>query len=389
MVAIVNEKGRVSTIGIGDAIITATTSDEGFTNSCNISVVPIDVSAIEITNCLQIDMEQNTTYRLFTNVTPSDASNKQVTWNTADSLVATVNLKGKVSTITPGNTTITATTVDGGFVDSCSISVEPVGITGLSINNCLQTALTHKSRYKLLPDITPFNASNTNIIWTSSNPQVAIVNNKGRISTLGVGSTVIMAETEDGGLTAACSIEVVPVSVTGITIDNCPSSTLNQDTTYKLLTVIEPSNSTNEAVIWSSSNPQVATVNTKGKVSTLESGSTIITVTTDDGAFSNFCDISIGVQATIGEGMLIDGTAESNDINLYLNVVNPELLTIESTVDEFRFSLYSTNTGDMIMSKQVNEKTSLIDVSGLHEGLYLVQIHYPNGHYSTYKIMIR
>ena len=66
---------------------------------------------------------------------------------------------------------------------------------------------------RLVPRIYPSTAKNKRIIWTSSNPRVAVVDNNGKVNPTGKGTTVIRAKTADGGLSAACTVTVGKVVV--------------------------------------------------------------------------------------------------------------------------------------------------------------------------------
>jgi uncharacterized protein YjdB len=127
--------------------------------------------------------------------------------------------------------------------------------------------------------INPPDAYNRNFTLTSSNSNVATVNNVGgviNIYTVGPGTTQIKATSVNGGLYGICNVTVVQ-PVTGISI-NKTSLTLVKGQTYTLLAKVLPSNATNKRVTWSSSNTKVATVNSSGKVTCVSSGDVIIRV---------------------------------------------------------------------------------------------------------------
>jgi uncharacterized repeat protein (TIGR02543 family) len=143
----------------------------------------------------------------------------------------------------------------------------------------------------LTATVTPSNATNQNVTWTSSASSVATVTN-GVVVGVAVGSAVVTVTTSDGNKTAACSVTVSPISVTGVTL-NKASTSLTVGGTETLSATVAPSNATNKNVTWSSSATSVATVSASGVVSAVAAGSAIITVRTEDGGKTATCTVSV------------------------------------------------------------------------------------------------
>ena len=103
-----------------------TTDDGGFTDTCVVTVTeqkePIAVTGIEL-NRTALTLEEGKTQYLFAYVEPLDADEQSVLWISDDEDIATVSSYGLVTAIKEGKTTITATTVDGGFAASCTVTV--------------------------------------------------------------------------------------------------------------------------------------------------------------------------------------------------------------------------------------------------------------------------
>ena len=120
---------------------------------------------------------------------------------------------GLVKAVSLGNVTITAST-SGGVVSQCSIAVI-VMVSGISVDpTSADVIISHTQQ--LTTTIFPSNATNKNIIWSSSNPTVAIVDSNGLVKTIAGGDAVILAKTEEGNKTATCSISVsIPIPVIG------------------------------------------------------------------------------------------------------------------------------------------------------------------------------
>jgi uncharacterized protein (TIGR02145 family) len=119
-----------------------------------------------------------------------------------------------VIAVATGTTAIIATTQDGGKTAICNITVstgEPptINVESIGLNKTTDTLQIGDS-VQLTATILPTNATNQNITWVSTVPTVATVVN-GKVKTLSVGTTSIIATTQDGGKTAICNITVVPV----------------------------------------------------------------------------------------------------------------------------------------------------------------------------------
>ncbi|MCH5150232.1 MAG: InlB B-repeat-containing protein [Spirochaetales bacterium] len=141
--------------------------------------------------------------------------------------------------------------------------------------------------------IVPTNATNKSVSWSSSNPNVAKVNN-GEVTSVSAGTAIITVTTADGGYTATCSITVKgeqEIAVTGVTLNETTKS-LEKGATFTLTATVSPENATNKSVKWTTSNPSVATVN-GGKVTAIAKGTATITATTTDGAKNASCYVTV------------------------------------------------------------------------------------------------
>lgn len=307
--------GEVTALKAGVATITVTTEDGGKTATCNVTV-KAKVASVSL-NKSEASLYEGETVSLIATITPSNATNKNVIWSSSDTSVATV-LNGKVTALKAGTTSITVTTEDGGKTATCNVTVK-AKVVGVSLNRTAVTLYEGES-FTLIATITPENATNKNVIWSSSNTSVATVAN-GEITALEVGSATITVTTEDGGKTAKCYISV-KAKVERVSLDRA-SITLTEGDTYSLTATITPSNATNKNVIWSSNNTSVATV-VDGKVTALKAGTATITVTTEDGGKTATCDVIVNEKIYPVEGVLLDKTS--------LDVVVGNTVTLVATV---------------------------------------------------------
>lgn len=144
--------------------------------------------------------------------------------------------------------------------------------------------------------ILPSTASVKTLHWSSNNTDVAIVDNNGKVTAIGTGSAIIKASTLDGSnlyRTCVVTVEHTPVYATSIEIDKTEIS-LRIGYTTKLTASISPSNVDNSSVVWTSSNSNVASVNTEGVVTAVHAGEANITATTADGThLSANCKVTV------------------------------------------------------------------------------------------------
>ena len=226
-------------------------------------------------------------------VSPSNAANKAVTWNSSNANVATVN-GGVVTGVSAGNATITVATQDGGRTATCSVTVEPSAIaaTGLSLNKNTMT-LTVGGSETLAPTIQPGNATNQNVTWASGSTAIATVAN-GVVTAVSSGTTTITATTEDGNHTANCIVTVAaqPVQVSGLSLNKNTMTLAAGDATGTLVPTIAPINATNQNVSWASSNTAVAAVSASGVVTPLAAGNATVTATAQ-GNRTAVCTVSV------------------------------------------------------------------------------------------------
>ena len=316
-IATVNNNGLVTAKSRGTATITATTTDgSNLSASCNVTVNQL---ATGITlNKTTAAINNGETLQLTATVSPSNVSNSTVTWSSSNTSVATVNSDGLVTAKSRGNATITATTTDGTNLSaSCSVTVTQLA-TGISLNRTSAT-INNGETLQLTASVSPSNVNNSAVTWSSSDTNIATVNNSGLVTAKSRGTVTITATTTDGSnLSANCNITVNQLA-TGITL-NKTSATINNGETLQLTATVLPSNVTNANVTWSSSNTSVATVSSDGLVTAKSCGNATITATTTDGTnLSASCSVTVNqlatgitlnkTQATINNGETLQLTA--------------------------------------------------------------------------------
>jgi uncharacterized protein YjdB len=171
----------------------------------------------------------------------------------------------------------------GNSVPATGVSVAP---TAFSLN--VGAALT------LTATVAPSNATNKTVAWNSSNTSVATVNASGVVVGIAQGAAIITATTQDGSYTATAAVSVINVNVPVTGVSLVPvTATIGIGSSTTLTAIGAPANATNKIITWSSSAPSVATVDASGVVKGVALGTTIVTVTTQDGGFTATCIITV------------------------------------------------------------------------------------------------
>ena len=195
--------GIVQAIAPGTATITAKTEVGDFTDSTYIYVKQ-PVTGVEV-DPETVRVNVGNLYNLLNvHVLPDNAYNKRFSYSSSNSNIASVDPNGYIRGIQQGTATITVESEDGGFIDTCKVTViQPVEKVAINGN----PAEIHKGdHFALSATILPEDATNRSVIWTSSDETIATIDQNGRITALKPGDAIITA-TADGVLNA-CNIHV-------------------------------------------------------------------------------------------------------------------------------------------------------------------------------------
>ncbi len=223
------------------------------------------------------------TGQLVATVIPATATNKNVSWKSSNTSIATVDNNGLVTAVGVGSAIITVTTNEGSFTDNCTVTVEAIHLTNINIVETL-VALKLNATQQLTTTFTPANATNQSVTWKSSNTTVATVSASGMVTAVGYGEATITVTSNDGGLTDSCSIHIATIPVTSVSVSPV-AVTLGVNATQQLTATVLPIDATDKSVKWTSDNAAVATVDANGMVTTLAAGNAVIQVKTNDGGY--------------------------------------------------------------------------------------------------------
>ena len=198
----------IEALSEGEATITATTEDGEHTAKCKVTVkgseaeepgIKLDKTSETIASAETLDITALMT-----------GTEQNINWKTSNSVIATVSATTgntiKVTGKKAGKATITATTEDGNYTATCEINVV-YPITGVTINEETESVQVG-SETLLTAVLNPVNATNQNVTWSSSNEEIATVNEYGKVTGIKEGNVEITVTTEDGKQQATCPVEV-------------------------------------------------------------------------------------------------------------------------------------------------------------------------------------
>ncbi len=287
----VNSSGKITAVNPGMAIITCKTKQGGKVATCKVNVVPTRVSSVAFEKS-SVTVKYGKTYQLEAIISPENATNKKVSWTSSNPSAVSVSSTGLVKGLKADSSAIiTCTTQDGNKVATCKVKVAPVAVTGVKLNKTSASLAVGKST-TLVAAISPSNASNKTVIWSSSNSKIAAVDKNGVVTAKADGSATIYAKTKDGGFVAACKVKVTGVKVMGVVL-NMPTYEGSKGSSFTLTARVIPSDASNKKLEWMSSDSAVATVDSKGKVVCVGKGTCYISVSTVDGNYVDSCKVTV------------------------------------------------------------------------------------------------
>ena len=206
---------------------------DGGSGSGSTPVYPTSISLTAESSSISI----GGTTQLTVGYTPSDTNVKNVTYSSSSESIATVSNTGLVTGIAEGSATITATAqaASGTVSATTTITVTPIAVTSVSLSSNSETIKVGKT-VTLVPTISPSNATNKNVTWSSSNTGIATVSG-GTVTGVAAGTATITVTTVSGSKTATCTVVVQEASAGGeetftITYTDLPTSYQTGSTVY-------------------------------------------------------------------------------------------------------------------------------------------------------------
>lgn len=283
-IANVDSSGKIYGNSIGTTYIIVYNSDESIYDSMEVVVRASDnyIALNDLSVTSDINVLVNQSKMIEVSYDPNDCSDKRLIFRSSDINIATVSDNGLVVGKKKGTTTINVSNYTGTINKTVNVKVGDINVTSIKLNNT-SLKLTSGSTSTLTYEIKPDDAAFKPVSWSSSDESVATVSN-GVVTGINGGTAIITVQVDGTTLKSTCTVTVEgnTVAPTGLNIDK-ESITIKVGKSETIKATVEPSNSTNKILTWTSDLPSIATVDTNGKITGKAKGTCVITVLTSNG----------------------------------------------------------------------------------------------------------
>lgn len=374
-IASVDDKGLVTSKNTGEVTITAKSIRNNKT--INYSLI-IRAEYIPIKEIVLVKPSDPVTLGcLFLSIftfSPSNTTDRTLVWSSSNEEIASVDYRGLVTTKQVGQVTITATSTKDKKSASYVLNIKKGDISLFYISfNYREVNVLKGSKYISKINLNPYNTTEK-IIWTSSNSDIAIADDKGVITAIQVGEVTITASGEKSEVSASYNLKVVDthIPITEIKFSKYSDKTLAIGYKNKLRCFILPKNATDKTLIWTSSNSNVASVDDSGVVTGKQLGDVIITVASvKDNIKSNFNlkieNLNLRFEFDISYKMVCVGERFYNFFKRFPYYVNDIELTWSSSNEYVAIvdnggDVIAKNVGRARITVSYNDVSSYFDV---------------------------
>ncbi len=340
--------GVVRGLKKGVTTIRAITVDGGYRDYCIVTVrVPVKGVTVEPS---VMSVMIGDTFSLNAVVTPSNASNKSVSWSSSNKEIVEVDRDGTITAKATGDAIVTVKTHDGDYTDSCNISVyQPeLDITVTPENLSVPKGGTGKLSVSIDSDTEKI----ASVGFASLNEDTAVIDADGNVNGLAVGTAniKITVKTQRGGTYTVTKAVKIHTPVDGVTIINNDQN-LNVGEKVTVSALVGPSDAGNQNIIWSSDNNDVVSVDENGVVTAISEGTATITVTTEEGGFTDSitCTVTEFESESVGDHIYITSRMYGGDgVNKWYGSDDPDYVDIQPTT--YKYSINGVSVGSSFNS---------------------------------------
>ena len=325
-----NAKGTVQ-VGLTDVEFTdeeiEVVADSNILKNYKKTTIIVLPTAISL-NKTSLNLDVGNNEKLVATVSPEDATDKRVTWESSNNSVAKVTSDGTVSAVSKGTAKITAKTSNGKTA-TCDVTVKQP-ITSITLNK-KSLELERGEKSKVTATILPSNADGDKTVkWSSNKTSVATVSSDGTITAVAKGNATITATTSNGK-TATCSV-TVGVPLKSISFENgVKEKTLNKGENFNLKVIYNPEDTdASKTITWSSTDTSVAKVE-NGKVTAVGIGETTITATASNGKKAE-CKVKV-VNPLVSISIKDSTSIQYGQTEKLVVTYNPEDTTDDKTIN--------------------------------------------------------
>ena len=285
----IDSSGNMTGNELGSAIITIVAENKSTSYKVNV-VDKINLESISISPST-MNLTEGNTGKLSISFSPENATDKSITWKSSNTGIVTVDASGNIKAISAGNATITATSNDGGYTSSSKITVNPLNksLKGISLNKT-ELTLTVGESENLSVSYNPSYASNKEVTWSSSNKNIATIDN-GKVTAIKPGTTEIKVISNEGKYESVCKVTVLSPPIESIKFEQ-DEQTVYVGSVTSLKTISTPEDTMINDPIWTSSDETIATID-NGKLTALKVGKTTVTVSDNEGKVTASTEITV------------------------------------------------------------------------------------------------
>lgn len=269
-------------------------------SACGVNITSVGLPSTATMNkgdTLQLEISYGTESEAEADAIAEAAEKLDLVWTSSDEAVATVDGDGLVTAIGAGTTEIKVSAADVNLSSSCLVTVV-VPATGITAPEQLDLVLNGQNTASLNAMATPEDATDVALAYTSSDENVATVDETGLVTAVGNGEadiTITLTQTfpASTGETATAETSSQPVTMTAathVTVTTAVESisfdktegVLTVGNTHQIKATVSPENASDQTLTWTSSDESVATVDGSGNVAAKAAGSATITASVGD-----------------------------------------------------------------------------------------------------------
>lgn len=211
-IATVDQNGNVTAVSIGIAEITVTALDgSGIIAKCTVTVTP-QLATNLVFDVSDYSMKVGEYYTIGYTLSPEDCEVKTLEWTSSDnSIVSIVDSEGRIQAKNMGTAIVSARTIDGSdLYAEILISVSPIFVSGIELS-MTNIEMKRNTTLSITATLYPDDATYKDLSWTSSDENVAIVDDNGKISAIGIGTAVITVLALDNcSVSTTATVTVIP-----------------------------------------------------------------------------------------------------------------------------------------------------------------------------------
>lgn len=352
----VDSNGYVKAVAPGTATITVMSEYNSRVKAeCNITVIATKAESISL-NKSSIELNKGDSSYLTYTIKPTGVDSS-VSWTSNNTNIATVDANGNVYAKNAGTATITVTT-DNGKSDSCKVTVKNP-VTSIKLNKHSTTIAVGKTE-KLSYTITPSDADNKSVKWSSSDTSAVTVDSNGTIKGIKANSSATITVTSANNISDSITVTVEAAKPTSISFSES-NKTMYVGDTLTLKPTILPAEAASDKLAWSTTNSYVVSVS-GGVLTAKKEGTAKITVRTTSDKIAT-CQITVkAVEPTSVSINNTKATIKIGDTITLTSTVNPKNASQNVTWSSSNTNIATVSNG-IVTAKAVGSATITVKTS--------------------------